>query len=66
MGKVAGKGVGIGASVSEGVGVGDDRGGSVTCMVGGRGGDVTCVVRGSGGVGDVWSTAAMAEAAGRE
>ena len=42
------KGICVRASVSEGVGVGDERGGSVTCVVGVRGGGVTCVVDGRG------------------
>ena len=36
----------MGTVAGEGVVVGDDRGGAVTCVVGGRGGAVTCVVGG--------------------
>ena len=42
----------MGTVADEGVDVGDNRGGAVTCVIGGRGGAVTCVV------GGVWLAAA--------
>ena len=62
-GTAAGECVGIRDSINEGVGVGDGRGGYVTCVVGGKGGAVTCVVGGSEGVSGVWLAAVRSSAA---